>query len=115
MDELPKYSKVSSFVQKYAVSGSGLEKSVCASDTVNSSERVVILDAFLRRHYTTVTSSGLQELTEFNEEKIENILSDFEKADILNQVKDGYQLNRTNDCVHDLKEIQKDLMGRMDK
>lgn len=109
MDELTRYSEISSFVQKYGVSKGGLDESLPGSNVVDSVEAVVILDAFLRRHYKPLSISDLVEITEVDTTLIEAIVEDFQSVNFIELTDEGYELNTENSSVKELRDLQKSL------
>jgi len=111
--ELSEYSKSSSFVQQFAIEGDGLDESHCGSEVIDSSKRVVLFDALLRRHYMPITAEDLDDLTDFGEYFIQDVLLQFEEVGFVVAVEEArYELNTDNDCVCELRDLQKELMGR---
>jgi len=104
--ELTDYSATSPFVQEFAIDGNGLPDSAPASDVIDTPRKVVLIDAFLRKHYDTLNSHDLSVVTGVRHSEIQDILQTFHTEGLIELEDSLYTVANMNDRVTALREFQ---------
>lgn len=108
--DLTEYSLNSPFVQEYAIKNDGLSKKYPESNVIDTSEKVVIVDALLRKYYNSLSTQELTLITGLDESDISEVLDQFETENIVELENDSYMISKQNNVVESLRDIQIELL-----
>ena len=110
LDNVTSYVSSSPFVREYALEG-GLDSSLPASDVVITAERVVLVDALLRKHYVELTVDDLEELTGLSEHRFRDGLDALVNSGLVAYENGEYWIDKSDSRVSDLRDEQTSLLG----
>jgi hypothetical protein len=108
-DSLTSYSGASPFVEKYAIEDDGLGYKLDVSGIVSSAERVVVLDALMRKHYTVVSVGELNDVTGLAEPVIERVLESFMCYSVVSESDGDYRIDTESSRVQAWRDEQNRL------
>lgn len=111
MRKFSTYSSSSPFVQEYAIDRSGLDDSLPMSSVIDSSEKVVIVDALLRKHYTELSVSELAQVTGISESSVEECIGSLVDSGLAVSDDGSYSIKKGRGEVKRLREIQINMLG----
>lgn len=107
--DLTEFSTNSGFVQEFALNGDGLPETAPASDVVDTPQKIVVLDAFLRKHAETISKHDIEVLTGLRVPEIQEIVLEFQAEGILELDNSMYTIANMNEDVTELRHLQNSL------
>lgn len=113
--ELTEFSASSPLVQKYAITGDGLPEDAPTSEIVDTPRKVVIIDAFLRKHADTLSEHELEVITGLRISDIRDIVLTFQSEGLIELEDSLYTVSNMNDDVTALRKFQNELENNTDK